>query len=113
MLHTGPQRLMYLQEGKISPLLCRWYSLATSTWPSRSADKISIAIEPSRDPSTRHLVSAEGNRFPATDSPSLTQLACISKRNGGKECELLLTAYFHTSKMIRRLYRQLDDSFVI
>lgn len=75
--------------------------------------KISIAVLSRSGPGKRHLASAWRNGLLATDSPSLIQLAYISKRNGGKECKQLETAYFHTSKMIQRLYQQLNDSFII
>lgn len=39
------------------------YSLAMNTWPSGSADKISIAGEPRSYPSTRHFALAEETDF--------------------------------------------------
>lgn len=89
MVHTDPQGLTYQKEGKIFHLVCKWYSLATSTWPSGSVDKISIAVLSRSGPGKRHLASAWRNGLLATDSPSLIQLAYISKRNGGKECKQL------------------------
>lgn len=103
MLHTGPQAQHSWKKERCSVLCVNGVH-----WPDPGQGdlllKISIAIKSKSDPSTRHSASAEGDGSLATDSlSSLTQLASISKRNGGTECKQRQTAYFHTSNMTQRL----------
>lgn len=83
-LHTAPQGLTHLKEGSIFHLSCRPCSLISSTWPSGSPAKTSIAIKPRNNPSTRRLASAEGNRCLATDS-SQPGPACLCLQKKWRE----------------------------